>query len=66
MIELNPCPFCKSGETYVSPNRCNAGIHSYTLNHYCDLIRGNITFTGNSEAEVKSFWNCEVDKNAYD
>ncbi|EFW11219.1 hypothetical protein SSYM_0115, partial [Serratia symbiotica str. Tucson] len=55
MIELNPCPFCKSGETYVSPNRCNAGIHSYTLNHYCDLIRGNITFTGNSEEEVKSF-----------
>ena len=58
--ELKPCPFCKAGETIITPNQNWTGmryaIHSYTLRHIC-VERGAVTFVRNTEAELIAVWN---------
>lgn len=58
--ELKLCPFCKAGETSITPNQNWTGMryvtYSYLLRHIC-AERGIIQFTRNTEAEVIAVWN---------
>lgn len=58
--ELKSCPFCKAGETRITPNQTWTGmryaVHSYTVRHIC-VERGSIQITRNTEAEALAVWN---------
>lgn len=59
--ELKPCPFCKAGETRITPNQAWTGmryaVNSYTVKHFCAGGRSMISITRNTEAEALAVWN---------
>lgn len=66
MSELNPCPFCHSGETRIDENKYWTGqryvLSSVELRHWChpqedSYVRQTITIRARTTEQAVKVWN---------